>query len=461
MTVRKVWLSITVPVLVIAAAGVWTGFEGAVPEDEPATSRVIEVQMLDDGGEMRFEPESIEVRRGDVVRFVQRGMMPHNVEFVRNTAPDGVDLDDLWSGGYLTARAETYDVEIDDRFADGRYDYICAPHAALGMKGSLTVRGGDASALESAAVRLASTGAAGSAGASPVEPLPLVEGEAGAREIEYELDGDVKVFRMTVERIEWQTREGKNVEAWAFNRQVPGPTIRVDEGDRVRIVVTNQLPENTTTHWHGLDVPNAMDGVPGITQDPIEPGDSFAYEFVAKPAGTRLYHSHFNSLHQEEHGLYGMFIVEPEVEEPALRADREFKMIMGDGPLGFVINGKEFPAVAPMEVRKGERIRVRMANLGGLYHPMHMHGGHFEVVAKDGYPVPQPQAMNTISLEPGSTYDVVLEPTETGTWLWHCHVLSHVTGPKDENGQPTVAGMVGVVEVSEDEPDSEVAAGSR
>jgi len=406
---------------------------------------VHEVRMLDDGGRFRFEPAELNVRRGDLIRFVQAGTMPHNVEFVRNTAPAGVDLGDRWVGGYVMARGDAYEVRVDDAFADGTYDFICSPHAALGMKGRITVAGGTAGA-----VALTHGQHAGSA-ASPADmgdtSLPLVAGEQGAQVLPYEMDGEVKVFQMSVERIRWETREDKIVEAWTFNRMVPGPTIRVSEGDRVRIVVTNNLPEETTAHWHGLEVPNAMDGVPHISQDPIQPGESFSYEFEAKPSGTHLYHSHFNALHQEEHGLYGMFIVDPAREPAAMQADREEIMIVGDGPLGFVINGKEFPAITPIEVTRGERIRVRMANLGGLYHPMHLHGGHFTVVAKDGFPVANPQDMNTLSLAPGETYDVILQAEEPGTWLWHCHVLSHVTGPKDENGNPTHAGMIGVVQV--------------
>jgi FtsP/CotA-like multicopper oxidase with cupredoxin domain len=306
------------------------------------------------------------------------------------------------------------------------------------MTGKIEVKGGKGSAP-----------ALASKGSEPKSDLPEVKGVHGAQPAEFTMDGNVKVFHFTVDRISWETKEGKMVEAWAFNRQVPGPTIRAKEGERVRIVVTNNLPEGTSAHWHGLEVPNNMDGVPGISQDPIAPGESFTYEFTAKPSGTHLYHSHFNSLHQEEHGLYGMFIVDPKVERATMKADREEIMIIGDGPLGFVINGKEFPMIEPIKVQKGERIRVRMANLGGLYHPMHLHGGHFTVVAKDGFPVPAPQDMNTLSIAPGETFDVILKAEEPGVWLWHCHVLSHVTGPKDENGIPTVAGMVGVVQVED------------
>jgi manganese oxidase len=261
----------------------------------------------------------------------------------------------------------------------------------------------------------------------------------------------VKVFRLTAEKIMWETKEGKLVEAMAYNRMIPGPQIRVTEGDRVRIVVTNRMDEPHTTHWHGLFVPNKMDGVPGISQDPIAPGESFTYEFTVNPSGTRLYHSHFNAMTQESSGLYGMFVIE-ERNPPAIRrADREEIMILGDGTLGFVVNGKEFPMTEPIRMKKGERVRVRMANLGGMYHPMHLHGGFFTVIAKDGFPVENPQKMNTISIAPGETYDVILDPQFGGTWIWHCHVLSHATGPRDENGNETSTGMIGVVIVEDGE----------
>lgn len=407
--------------------------------------QVVVVRMLDDGGSYRYEPAEITVKRGDIVRFEQAGAMPHNVEFVRNTAPDGADLDGAWMGSFLIEKGETYDVVVDEKFIDGTFDYLCSPHATMGMKGKITVAGARSRPAE--AGKAASSAMAATAEADAT--LPVITGVHGAQPAEYTMQDGVRTFHLAVERIRWETKEGKIVQAWSFNRQVPGPTLRVPEGERVRIVVENRLPEGTTAHWHGLEVPNNMDGVPGISQEPIAPGDTFVYEFVAKPAGTHLYHSHFNSLHQEEHGLYGMFIVDPKTEPAALRYDREDIMIVGDGPLGFVINGKEFPAITPIQVRKGERVRVRMANLGGLYHPMHLHGGHFTVVAKDGFPVPAPQDMNTISLAPGETYDVILRAEEPGTWLWHCHVLSHVTGPKGPDGLPTVGGMVGVVQVTD------------
>ncbi len=209
------------------------------------------------------------------------------------------------------------------------------------------------------------------------------------------------------------------------------------------------MDEPHTTHWHGLFVPNDMDGVPGISQEPIQPGDSFTYEFDASPAGTRLYHSHFNALSQESAGLYGIFVIEEKDAPASRRVDREEQWILGDGPLGYVINGKEFPLTDPIEMKMGERVKLRMANLGGMYHPMHMHGGFFTVVAKDGFPLEVPQRMNTLSLAPGETWDVILDPQFAGTWIWHCHVLSHVTGSRDADGDETAAGMIEVVVVDD------------
>jgi manganese oxidase len=398
--------------------------------------RVVEVQIHDDGGQLRYEPDRIEVKRGDVVRFVyQNATMPHNIEFVRNGIPDGVELGDALSSPYLTKAGDTYEIRIGGEFVDGTYNFVCTPHVSMGMAGTMVVNGG-------------SGGGAAAVSSRPADDRPEISGVMGLQPLAYERDGDVKVFRLSAEKIRWETKEGTLVDAMAYNRMVPGPVIRVTEGDRVRVIVTNLMDEPHTTHWHGLFVPNDMDGVPGISQDPIMPGESFAYEFHAAPHGTRLYHSHFNAMTQEGRGLYGMFIIEERNPPAVRRADREEIMLLADG-MGYVINGKEFPMIEPITMRLGERVRIRMANLGAMYHPMHLHGGFMTVIAKDGFPLPQPQDMNTLSLAPGETYDVILHPQFGGTWIWHCHVLSHATGPKDADGNETAAGMIGVVVVED------------
>ncbi len=408
---------------------------GCVSDSETADApRTFVVSLKDDGNQMRFDPARIEVRRGDIVRFVQEGAVPHNVQFVRNSAPAEAEIGEYWVGPYMTRVGESYEVVIDERFADGEYEWACTPHVAMGMTGMLVVEGGSPAAA-------VATGSG--------SRLPEVAGVHGLQELGFEEDEGVKVFHLAAERIRWETTEGKLVDAMAYNRMIPGPVIRATEGDRVRVVVTNLLDEPHTTHWHGLFVPNAMDGVPGITQDPILPGESFTYEFTVNPSGTRLYHSHFNAMSQEGNGLYGMFVIE-ERDPPAAREfDREEIMMLGDGNLGFVINGKEFPMTEPIRMAIGERVRVRMANLGGMYHPMHMHGGYFTVIAKDGFVLENPQQMNTISIAPGETWDVVLSPQFAGTWVWHCHVLSHATGPRDADGNETAAGMIGAIVVDD------------
>jgi manganese oxidase len=396
--------------------------------------RVVEVTVNDDGGQLRFEPAEIAVRRGDVVRFTTGSTtLPHNVEFVRNGAPHGAELGDAWQGPYLAKPGATYEVVVDGRFPDGTYNFVCTPHASLGMKGTMVVSGGKEP---------------GPVAPATVTERPEITGARGLQPLGYELDGDTKVFRLKAEKIRWETKEGKLVDAMAYNRMIPGPLIRVTEGDRVRIIVTNAMDEPHTTHWHGLFVPNRMDGVPGISQEPIAPGDSFAYEFVAQPAGTRLYHSHFNAMTQESKGLHGMFVIEEKNPPAVRRSDREEIMLLADG-FGYLINGKEFPMTEPIRMKKGERIRIRMANLGAMYHPMHLHGGYMTVIAKDGFAVPNPQNMNTISIAPGETWDVILAPQFGGTWVWHCHVLSHVTGDRDVAGNETAAGMIGVVVVED------------
>src|SRR5690606_1484704 len=168
-----------------------------------------------------------------------------------------------------------------------------------------------------------------------VKAFPAETKGLGGQPLSYELDGDVKVFRLTCQKVQWETEPGRVVEAWAYNGVVPGPEIRVTEGDNVRIHVTNELDESTAVHWHGLMVPNSMDGVPFITQPPIRPGETFTYEFVAKPAGSHMYHSHHNAAEQVTMGLLGAFIVEP--KDPSTRPayDVEYTLILNDGPLGF------------------------------------------------------------------------------------------------------------------------------
>lgn len=193
------------------------------------------------------------------------------------------------------------------------------------------------------------------------------------------------------------------------------------EGDTVRVTVKNELDEKTTVHWHGLHVPNGMDGVPPFTQAPIKPGETFTYEFVASHAGTFMYHPHINSVRQIDSGLYGLLIIDPQrPDEP--RFDKDFSMMLG----AWVV-----PAGG-----RGDVVRVRLVNISNLSHPMDLHGHDFKVVAKDGEPI-RPEAqqvMNTLTVNPGETYDIVFVADNPGVWVFHCHGLHHTENDGVEPG---------------------------
>lgn len=239
------------------------------------------------------------------------------------------------------------------------------------------------------------------------------------------IENGVKIFDLTCKKTMWEVTEGQKVEAWTYNGQLPGPELRVTEGDQVRIIVKNELEESTAIHFHGVIVPNAMDGVPFVTQPPIKPGQSFTYEFTARNPGSHMYHSHHNSTRQVGLGLLGAFIIEPKDKNADPAYDHEFTMILNDQVGGFTINGKGFPATHPLTAKLGEKIRIRYMNEGQLIHPMHLHGLPQLVFAKDGWNLPQPFKCDTLNVAPGERWDVIVDCTEPGVWAFHCHILSH------------------------------------
>jgi FtsP/CotA-like multicopper oxidase with cupredoxin domain len=273
-----------------------------------------------------------------------------------------------------------------------------------------------------------------------VKSFPAKTAGLGGQPLEFDMDGDVKVFNLTCREIKWEFAPGQFADAMAYNGAVPGPEIRVTEGDKVRIVVSNEMTHSTAVHFHGLMVPNSMDGVPFITQPPIKPGATYTYEFPIRKgnAGSHMYHSHHNSAEQVTRGLLGPFIVEP--EDPASRpaADVEFTLILNDGPIGgFSLNGKSFPATAPLVAKQGQRVLVRFMNEGLMIHPMHLHGMPMTVIARDGYLLPTPYMCDTLEVDPGQRTDVLIDATDLGVWAFHCHVLHHAEGPTGMFGMVT------------------------
>jgi len=235
-----------------------------------------------------------------------------------------------------------------------------------------------------------------------------------------------KEFDLTAKVTDWEVSPGKTVKAWTYNGTVPGPTIKVQPGDKVRVVLDNQLPESTAIHFHGIEVPNAMDGVPDVTQPPVKPGEKFTYEFVAKGPAVGMYHSHHHAEHQVTDGLAGAFLVGDEPLPAGVTPSQVVPMVLNDaGVIGLSLNGKSFPATAPVIAKQGEWVEVHYFNEGLQIHPMHLHGLPQLVIAKDGFPTPTPYQVDTLDIAPGERYTVLVHATELGVWAWHCHILNH------------------------------------
>jgi len=251
------------------------------------------------------------------------------------------------------------------------------------------------------------------------------------------MDGDVKVFNLTIDEIEQHIDERMPpVAALGYNAQWPGPTIRVNQGDKVRAVFTNNLHETTGVHFHGVEFDDFFqDGVPFVTQKPITPGASYTYEFVARTAGSQMYHSHHNATDQVGRGLLGAFIVDPVVDP--VKYDREYVWISNDSLGGFTINGHSFPATVPVLAAIGETVRVRFMNEGVMMHPWHLHGYAMNVIERDGHPLGSATFLaDTLGVNPGERYDALITADRPGVWAFHCHILPHVEG---------TSGMFGMV----------------
>jgi FtsP/CotA-like multicopper oxidase with cupredoxin domain len=262
-------------------------------------------------------------------------------------------------------------------------------------------------------------------GAQTLEPTVLPDG--------------TKQFKLTAAITDWEVSPGKTVQAWTYNGTVPGPTIHVNPGDHVQVVLDNQLPESTAIHFHGITVPNAMDGVPDVTQPPVKPGESFTYDFVAsQTVEVGMYHSHHHAEHQVPDGLMGAFIIGEEPTPAGVTPTQELPMVLNDaGVIGLSLNGKSFPATAPVVAKQGDWVEIHYMNEGLQIHPMHLHGLPQLVVAKDGFPVPAPYQVDTLDVAPGERYTVLVHATSPGVWAWHCHILSHAEGANGMFGMVT------------------------
>lgn len=270
------------------------------------------------------------------------------------------------------------------------------------------------------------------------------------------LRAETREVTLTASTVSWEIAPGQSIEAYAYNGTVPGPALRFRTGETIRITLVNDLPEPTTIHWHGVPVPNGMDGVPDVSAPSVAPGGRFTYQFVAPAPGTYWYHPHFDSAAQIARGLYGLLIVDP-AEGPSPSYQSEFALVIGEHGMGnrtmavpprgmgggmgsgmggsgmgqammageLLINGKTGPAIPDLHVRRGDRVLFRMVNTGNMVHPMHVHGMHWTVTATDGFALPAPYNKDTLALNAGERFDAVLDADNPGVWMIHCHNLLH------------------------------------
>ncbi|MEX2517689.1 MAG: copper oxidase [Gammaproteobacteria bacterium] len=257
----------------------------------------------------------------------------------------------------------------------------------------------------------------------------------------YKKKNGVKEFHLIAEEIEHEFAPGSKAKCWGYNGSTPGPTIEAVEGDRVRIVVTNRLPEPTTIHWHGILLPSGMDGVSGLSQPSIKPGETYIYEFTLKQHGTHMYHPHADEMVQQAVGMMGMFIIHPRAGE-TVAVDRDYCFLLHNWALHpgtyrpdpsimtefdlWTFNSKVFPAIDPIVARSGERVRIRMGNLSMWNHPIHLHGHKYQVTGSDGGRWPQAQwrTETTEIVGVGQTRDIEFVAVP-GDWAFHCHMAHH------------------------------------
>ena len=450
--------------IAVACGSSGSSGSGSTTAGSPAASAAIDVALK----EFSISPAQIQAPAGRTLTFnvTNAGTAQHT--FAVKTAVKVYETTPIDPGQSASLEVAALD--------SGTYTTLCTipGHADLGMQGQLLV--GDSAGTGDAPSAAGSTDASGgmNMGTGPtatasmtadqmaqghkagVQAFPAKTQGTGNQPLRPKIQNGAKVFELTATDVKWEVSPGTFVDAMAFNGQIPGPQILVQTGDRIRIVVNNQMSQPTSVHFHGMTVPNAMDGVPYITQDPIMPGGYYTYEFtVEDPSGMYVYHSHFNSTEQVGSGLYGALIVEPKGGRwvyraadvkpdtgqltlgPAPKIDEEYTLFLGDGPLGYVLNGKSFPATQPLSAKKDDWVLIHMANDGSMLHPMHLHGYHFEVVAQDGFPLNSPYMADTLVIAPGQRFDVLVHAVYPGAWAFHCHILPHVEGPQGMFGMVT------------------------
>ncbi|GGI05046.1 multicopper oxidase domain-containing protein [Egicoccus halophilus] len=402
--------------------------------------------------EFAIAPGAIEIAAGGVLQVTNGGAIAHDLEVVDT----GLATPMLNSG-----ESATLDLAS---LAPGTYEVHCtvAGHASGGMTGTLTILEGDGVSAEPVAA-VDSHADHGGHGADTdwaaldaamhdtILEFPAATEGLGNQPLEPTiLEDGTKRFELTAEIIDWEVEPGKIVEGWAYNGQIPGPMIQTQPGDKVEVVVTNNLPMGTDVHWHGIKVPNNQDGFAPLTQELIPSGESHTYSFVTTESAVNMYHPHHHAQMKVPNGMWGVFLVGdlPMPEGGSVIGGRELPadttidqvvpMVVNDaGTIGMSINGKSFPATAPIVAKKGDNILIHYYNEGYQIHPMHLHGVPQLVVAKDGFPLEQPYWSDTVNVAPGERFSVLVPAEEAGVWAFHCHILTHAESDEGMYGMVT------------------------
>jgi len=426
-------IAVAVSALVLGVVAV-VAMNGGSSTESASGSSVVQVTLSE--FKVVFNPSVITA--GDVTFVVTNaGAVDHNF------AIPSINIRTAMLKAGEVAKLEVKGFEV------GEVEYLCevAGHSAAGMTGMLSVveSGGDTGMAMS-----------GNPMASTVSwqqmdkmmedvamKFPAKTSGTGNTELPYTIaDDGYKVFTLTAKVIPWEVEAGKFVDGWSYNGLIPGPVMHANVGDKLRIVLNNELPESTSLHLHGVRVPNAMDGVDPYTQKPIEPGGTFTYEWTALEPSVGMYHSHHNAQVQVPNGLAGAILIGDwkttamaaaggRTHDANKVAEQEVVMVLNDsGTIGLSLNGKSFPATSPYSLAIGETMVVHYYNEGGMTHPMHLHQPSGLVVAKDGKVLESPFWADTINVAPGERWTVVYTPKDAGVWAWHCHILTHAETPE-------------------------------
>ncbi len=426
-------IAVAVSALVLGVVAV-VAMNGGSSTESASGSSVVQVTLSE--FKVVFNPSVVQA--GDVTFEVTNGgAVDHNF------AIPSLNIRTAMLKAGDVAKLEVKGLEVGD------VEYLCevSGHSAAGMTGKLSVVevGGD--------MGMASSGNPMASTVSWQQMDKMMEDVAmkypaktsgtGNTELAYTMSDDgYKVFSLTAKVIPWEVEVGKFVDGWSYNGLIPGPVMHANVGDKIRIVLKNELPESTSLHLHGVRVPNAMDGVDPYTQKPIEPGATFTYEWTAEEPSVGMYHSHHNAQVQVPNGLAGAILIGDwktmamaaaggRTHDANKVAEQEVVMVLNDsGTIGLSLNGKSFPATAPYSLAIGETMVVHYYNEGSMTHPMHLHQPSGLVVAKDGKLLESPFWADTVNVAPGERWTVVYTPKDAGVWAWHCHILTHAETPE-------------------------------